>query len=156
MSAGYQRELVEAAITRLLDLGMLDDEAFARLWVESRDRAHPRGERAIRQELARKGVHRAIVDVVLGDRREAASASGDGDDGIRPAPASADEAAAERLLERHHRALARVADPRRRRERAYALLARNGFGPDVCRTVAGRVSDDVPTLELGEDLASES
>ena len=34
---------------------MLDDEAFARAWVESRDRARPRGERAIRQELGSEG-----------------------------------------------------------------------------------------------------
>jgi regulatory protein len=49
--AGYQTELVEGAITRMTELGMLDDEAFARTWVESRDRARPRGERAIREEL---------------------------------------------------------------------------------------------------------
>ena len=37
------------------------------------------------------------------------------------------------------RALARVADPRQRRQRAYALLARNGFDPEVCREVAASV-----------------
>ena len=35
--------------------------------------------------------------------------------------------AAERVLVRHAAALGRVADPRVRRQRAYALLARNGF-----------------------------
>ena len=38
---------------------MLDDETFARAWVESRDRARPRGERAIRDELRLKGIDRA-------------------------------------------------------------------------------------------------
>ena len=37
---------------------------------------------------------------------------------------------------RNARSLARVADPRQRRQRAYALLARNGFDPEVCRTVS--------------------
>ena len=46
--AGYRPDLVDGAIERMLELGMLDDEAFARAWVESRDRARPRGERAIR------------------------------------------------------------------------------------------------------------
>ena len=46
---------------------------------------------------------------------------------------------ARRLLERNERSLARVADPRQRRARAYALLARNGFDPDVCREVAAEV-----------------
>jgi regulatory protein len=131
--AGYRSDLVEAAITRMLELGMLDDEAFARAWVESRDRARPRGERAIRQELALKGVDRPTIDLVLGERREAAAGipSDDGDVGISP-----DQAAAERLLARNARGLARVVDPRQRRQRAYALLARNGFDPEVCRTVA--------------------
>ncbi|MEA2548504.1 MAG: regulatory protein, partial [Chloroflexota bacterium] len=57
--AGYRSDLVEGAISRMLDLAMLDDEAFARAWIESRDRSRPRGERAIRQELGLKGVDRA-------------------------------------------------------------------------------------------------
>lgn len=126
--AGYRHDLVDGAIDRLLELGILDDEAFARAWVESRDRARPRGERAIREELRVKGIDRATMDAVLDERRE-------GDD------AEPDRDAAERLLERNMRSLARIADPRQRRARAYALLARNGFDPDVCREVAARVVD---------------
>ena len=128
VGAGYRRELVQGAIDRLLELGILDDEAFARSWVESRDRARPRGERAIREELRMKGIDRATIDVVLEERR-----SGEG--------AEPDRDAAVRLLERNARSLARVADPRQRRARAYALLARNGFDPYVCREVAARVVD---------------
>ena len=137
--AGYRPDLVDGAIERMLELGMLDDEAFARSWLESRDRAHPRGERAIREELAQKGVDRTTVDLVLAERREAAAGvPGDEDDSV---VVSADEAAAERLIARNARSLARVADPRQRRQRAYALLARNGFDPEVCRTVAARFED---------------
>ncbi len=134
--AGYDPDLVEGAIARLLDLGLLDDEAFARAWIESRDRARPRGERAIRQELGMKGVDRPTIDLVLSERREAAAGvpSDDGEVALSP-----DQAAAERLLARNARSLARVADPRQRRQRAYALLARNGFDPDVCRSVAASV-----------------
>ena len=133
-SAGYRPDLVDGAIERLLELGILDDEAFARAWVESRDRARPRGERAIREELRLKGIDRATIDAVLEERR--------GGDEAEP-----DRDAAERLIERNARSLARVADPRQRRARAYALLARNGFDPDVCREVAARVVD--PTI--GDD-----
>jgi regulatory protein len=122
---GYPPALVEAAIERLEPLGMLDDAAFARAWVESRDRARPRGEQALRRELADKGVDRGIVDEVLGER------AGDGH-------SAADLDAATRLLARRGAALARLADPRRRRQRAYALLARNGFDPDVCRDAIAR------------------
>jgi regulatory protein len=133
--AGYRPDLVEGAIERMLDLGMLDDEAFARAWIESRDRARPRGERAMRQELGLKGVDRATIDLLLGERREAVAGL-PSDDGVMVSP---DELAAEHLIARNARSLARVADPRLRRQRAYALLARNGFDPEICRTVAARV-----------------
>ena len=68
-TAGYRPQLVEGAISRLTELGMLDDEAFARQWVESRDRARPRGERALRDELRLKGIDGAIVESVLDERR---------------------------------------------------------------------------------------
>lgn len=126
--AGYNAELIEGAIVRLAELGMLDDEAFGRAWVESRDRARPRGEIALRRELSLKGVDRSIVNELLDERRAAAEP---GDDGHGP-----DLAAADRLLARNERALARVADPRQRRQRAYALLARNGFDPDTCRAAS--------------------
>jgi regulatory protein len=142
--AGYRSDLVDGAIERMLELGVLDDEAFARAWVESRDRARPRGERAIREELRIKGVDRASIDLVLEERREAAG-GGDGRPGETDAGSgSADHVAAERLLARHARALERVADSRQRRQRAYALLARNGFDPETCREVAASVAGDLP------------
>ena len=135
--AGYRADLVDGAIARMTELGMLDDEAFARTWVESRDRARPRGERAIREELRLKGIDRETVELVLGERRDRAAASGSAGDGEDEGPpASADRTAAERLLAKNARALARVADPRQRRQRAYVLLARHGFDPETCREVA--------------------
>lgn len=150
--AGYRSDLVAAAIARLIELGMLDDEAFARAWVESRDRARPRGARALSAELRRKGIDQAAINAVLAER----DGQGDDADGAaeevarraspdapvfghhRPRPGSqleagerADTAAARRLLTRHAAALARVTDPRKRRQRAYGLLARNGFAPDL-------------------------
>lgn len=139
--AGYRTELVEWAIERMAELGMLDDEAFARAWVESRDRARPRGERAIREELRLKGIDRVTIDVALGERRDRAIEGGSDDDADL-APPSADRTAAERLLFKNARALARVADPRQRRQRAYALLARHGFDPETCRDVAATLADE--------------
>ncbi|HEX5014674.1 MAG TPA: regulatory protein RecX [Candidatus Limnocylindrales bacterium] len=134
-SAGYRSELVEGAIDRLTEIGVLDDEAFARSWVESRDRARPRGERALRQELALKGVDREISDEILEERRDAGEGS------------EVDLDAARRLLARNARSLARVADPRARRQRAYALLARNGFDPDVCRQASADLVEEPEGLD---------
>jgi regulatory protein len=134
-SAGYRPDLVEGAIAKLIEFGVLDDEAFARAWVESRDRARPRGERAIREELRIKGIDRGTADLVLAERRDAAVEAGEDGSGVTP-----DRVAAERLLAKHRRALERVADPRQRRQRAYALLARNGFDPETCREVAATLA----------------
>lgn len=125
-TAGYRAELIEGAIGRLTELGILDDEEFARVWVASRDRARPRGERAIRDELRLKGVDRTVIEAALGERRDASEGTHE-------------RAAAERLIARNRRSLDRVADPRQRRQRAYALLARNGFDPETCREVAATV-----------------
>ena len=133
-SAGYRADLIEGAIERMTELGMLDDETFARAWIESRDRARPRGERALSEELRVRGVDRTVIVAALEERR--ATAADAGEDAVP----SADEAAAERLLARHARALERVADPRARRQRAYALLARNGFDPSVCGSISARVA----------------
>jgi regulatory protein len=117
--AGYPSALVDGAVRRLSELGVLDDEAFARSWLESRDRARPRGEAVLRRELLAKGIDRTLVDELLAERGE-----GSGRD--------VDLAAAERLLASRARSLERAADPRVRRQRAYALLARNGFDPETC------------------------
>jgi regulatory protein len=146
-SMGYRERLVEGAITRMTELGYLDDEAFARSWVASRDRARPRGEHALRRELHLKGIDRSNIDLVLEERRaEAATAFPAGDDEY-----GADDLAAERLLRRRLAPILRENDPRKRRQRAYALLARSGFSPDVCATATKRVLDDPATTARDTD-----
>ena len=127
---------------------MLDDEAFARAWVESRDRARRAASaRSARSSGSRASTgRRSTSSSASVARRPPGSPSDDGEVAITP-----DQAAAERLLARNARSLARVADPRQRRQRAYALLARNGFDPEVCRTVAGAGRDRTPTDEPPED-----
>jgi regulatory protein len=137
-SAGYRRELVDQAVAKLVELGYLDDQAFARSWVESRDRARPRGAIALRRELRLKGIDAGTIDATLDERTEA-----EGD---------ADETAARRLLDRNRQTLARVADPRARRQRAYALLARNGFDPEIC----ARLSRGVVETEGAQPDGTES
>jgi len=134
--AGYPAELIEGAIARLLALGLLDDEAFTTAWVESRDRARPRGERAIRRELQLKGVGREVVDAAMDQRRPEPGGETD-----------PDIAAAERLLTRHAASLARIADPRKRRQRAYTLLARNGFDSEICAAQSARVVAGDPVAD---------
>src|ERR1035437_10061518 len=79
--SGFPTELIEGAVARLLELGLLDDTVYARAWVESRDRSRPRGESALRRELSLKGIERETIAVVLTERGEAAQAAAEeGDD----------------------------------------------------------------------------
>ena len=146
--AGYDGALVTATVERLGELGLLDDDAFARWWVESRDRAKPRGEHALRAELGLKGVDRSVIDAVLGDRRDDAEIAAAARD---EEPVSPDEAAAERLLRKKLAPILREPDPRRRSQRAYAVLARSGFSPDVCGTVAQRILREADAEAADED-----
>lgn len=118
---GYPTPLVQDVVTQLIEMNYLDDEQFAHAWVESRDRARPRGQAGLRRELILKGVPREVIDAVLAERDESAA----GED--------PDLGAARALLARRRATLDREADAVKRRQKAYALLARNGFDPDVCR-----------------------
>ena len=134
LGAAFPEPLVERTLERLQELGILDDRAFATAWVESRDRAKPRGQVALRRELALKGIDRDMTAAVLAERNSAAAATEE-PDGYGRSP---DARAAERLLEKNRAALARTEELRARRNRAYTLLARNGFDPDVCRAESAR------------------
>jgi len=157
--AGYRVDLVAAALDRLTELGYLDDAAFARTWVESRDRARPRGARALRDELRRKGVATVDAEAALAARE--ARASGEDPDDPRAAPGAAeralsdasDGAAAAALLARKAAGLLREPDSRKRRAKAYALLARAGFDPGTAGRAAAAWVGQAPAGDDAEPAA---
>lgn len=53
---GFSAEVVEAVIQRLSAAQLVDDEGFARYWIENREQFAPRSARALRYELKRKGL----------------------------------------------------------------------------------------------------
>jgi regulatory protein len=71
---GYPPELMALIINRLREQQYLDDEAFARFWLESRERAKPRGAQALRYELKQKGLESHLIDAALTDLNEEESA----------------------------------------------------------------------------------
>ena len=71
---GYEEQLIETAVTHLQTVELLDDEAFARYWVEQRETFKPRSQMAISQELREKGIDRRIIENVLADVDETAAA----------------------------------------------------------------------------------
>jgi regulatory protein len=67
-------ELIDDVLARLTELGLINDEAFASFWIESRERFRPKGAQAIKQELRMKGVKRDVVDEVVNDDNDEALA----------------------------------------------------------------------------------
>ncbi len=62
---GISESLIEETLDRLQSTGQIDDDAFARAWVENRNTFRPRGKPALRMELRRKGLSDEIVQSVL-------------------------------------------------------------------------------------------
>ena len=62
---GAAEEQIEAVVERLEQAGLLGDEAFARFWVENRERFRPRGPAALRHELRTKGVDNEVINGAL-------------------------------------------------------------------------------------------
>lgn len=59
----------QTILERLKSYGLLDDEAFARSWVESRRLLKPISVRKLQIELQQKHIPREIIDIVLRDDR---------------------------------------------------------------------------------------
>jgi len=62
---GVPDEIVEATLRRLIAAQLVNDEAFALQWVESRVEHRPRSAKALAYELRAKGIHEEIIAKVL-------------------------------------------------------------------------------------------
>lgn len=62
---GLPPELIEETMNKLIQQGLLNDEEFARYWVESRGVAGKRGRRLLSHELLTKGVDRETIQQEL-------------------------------------------------------------------------------------------
>jgi regulatory protein len=62
---GASESQIDVVVERLKRAGLLDDEAFARFWIENRERFRPRGLRALHHELRSKGLDSEIIEQAL-------------------------------------------------------------------------------------------
>ncbi len=113
---GIEAAIASAVLDRLAEVGLIDDEAFARMFVASRQRTRPRGRRALFAELLKKGVAAEIAESVLDETAEA-------EDPVE---------AARRAVASRRRAAAGRADAEAKRK-AEQFLLRRGFSYEVAR-----------------------
>jgi len=128
------RNVPDDIATRLLDrfeeVGLVDDEAFARSWIASRQPGKGLARRALAQELRRKGVDDEIAREAL--------------DEIDPE----DERAAGRALVRKKlRSMSRI-DEQAKIRRLVGMLARKGYAPGLAFAIVREELAEVPD-ELG-------
>lgn len=62
---GIPDDVADAVLTRFVDVGLIDDEAFAHAFVAAKHRDRALGTAALRTELRRKGVDEVIVDTAV-------------------------------------------------------------------------------------------
>ena len=60
------KEYVRLAESRLKELGYIDDEMYAKRFIESRNRSRPKGKKLIQMELKRKGISSDIIENIDG------------------------------------------------------------------------------------------
>src|SRR5690606_32075881 len=62
---GVPKHVATRLLDRFEEVGLVDDEAFARLWVQSRQASRGLARRALAQELRRKGIDDEVAREVL-------------------------------------------------------------------------------------------
>ncbi|MBI1743769.1 regulatory protein RecX [Candidatus Acetothermia bacterium] len=105
---GFSNTVIEQVIEMAEANGLLDDEAFAKLWIEERALLKPKGQQALEQELREKGIDREIISKLLKE-------------------SSLDEYAAARQLIEERLSRYRFENPQDRERKLSAFLRRRGF-----------------------------
>jgi regulatory protein len=127
----YGDETIDRVIERLREWRYIDDEAFARYWVENRESNRPRGRRLLQQELRMKGVERETVSNAIDE-------------------AEIDERAGALEIARVKMRSYRGEEETVARRRLGAFLARRGYGYDVVKPVLDELfgeNEDDETVE---------
>ena len=126
---GFSEAAAEGAIAKLAEYGYLDDGQYAQMLVRDRVNLKGAGRQAIARELKAQGVSPEEAAEALAKYGE--------EDELQAALKQAEKAL---------RQASREADPKKRRAKVYASLARRGFGGDVItralRALEGQVGED--------------
>lgn len=122
---GVPEEVCERVLDRFTEVGLIDDEAFARMWVESRQRSRGLARPVLRQELRRKGIDGQVAEAALEEL--------DPED---------ERARAVELVRVKARSLGRL-EPQARVRRLVGMLQRRGYSSTVAVSVVREVMDDV-------------
>lgn len=114
----FDADAIEQAIARLRRQGLVDDQAFARFWKDSRQSVRPRSGRMVTQELRQKGISAEVAQGIASEVDDDESAY------------SAARKRAPRLAALDHAEFQRLLS---------GYLTRRGFSYEVARKTVDRV-----------------
>ena len=109
----FDDRIIKETIAFLKDKDFINDNYFAKAWVESRLK-RPLGLRRIKQELRIKGIGKEIIDSQIDEIKK---------------NYSEEDIVAEIARERFNRL--KNIEPEKAKRRLYAYLLRRGFSPDI-------------------------
>jgi regulatory protein len=131
---GIDADVADAVLSRLDEVGLIDDKAFAEMWVRSRHTYEGLGRRALAAELRRKGVDEAVTA-----------------EAVATVDADSEEARARQLIRKKLRVLPTTTDTPTTIRRLASLLARKGYPESmtfrVVRDELANAGRDTTSLE---------
>ena len=116
----YSALIIEQAIQEAEEHGWLDDEAFAKLWVQDRLATKPKGRAVLKSELRAKGIANELIEQVLSQVD------------------IPEEQMIQQLIE-EQKARYQGDDRITRERKLYAFLRRRGFSPEAIRRALRRM-----------------
>lgn len=130
---GVPEDAAERVLGRLTEVGLIDDAAFARAWVQSRHLGRGLARRALASELRRRGVADETVN-----------------EAVEILEPQQEERTARELVARRLPAT-RGLDPAKRMRRLVGMLARKGYSPGLAyRVVREALEEEGADLEAFE------
>ncbi|GAA1810081.1 hypothetical protein GCM10009682_34690 [Luedemannella flava] len=135
---GVPDDIADEVLERYRDVGMVDDEAFARAWVNSRHSGRGLARRALGSELRRKGVDNAAISEALADLDDDTEAR-----------------TARDLVDRRLRTERGAPDAAFRR--LVGMLARKGYPPGLAvRVVKQAMADREQTATFADEVDADA
>ena len=129
----FTEEIAKDALDRLEEVGLIDDDEFAKSWVASRHRSRGLAGGVLRQELRQKGVADDIAQVALSEISE-----------------DEEYESAKKLGVKKYRSLQRE-DRETQIRRLVGFLARKGYSSGLCYRVAKEIVSDMPDAVIFEN-----
>lgn len=130
---GVPDDVADRVLDRFGEVGLVDDAAFAKSWVESRQTSRGLSRRALGLELRRKGVDSEIVE-----------------ESLESIDDETEYDAARALVEKKLRST-RTADPQARWRQLVGVVARRGYSPALSMRVVRDVLESDAELVVADD-----